>query len=188
VSLVNITDLEDKVFAWIKANKTATVKAIMERQNAPRPKKGNPPAKGTYITVRINTITSPGDDEPSLANENGEIFLNGTRDFVVMLQAFRKDSQSELEKLRTSLFKPTVREALDADDIAFVNEISGVSNISGLLDDTQEERGSLDLQFRIGSQVIDTPSFIGTVESEGTFTSPNKSDVEVPVDVTEPSP
>lgn len=152
--MTNWTSIQDSLFDWANGQLAAPV--IWAEQNA------TPPAN-PYATLRMSSTTRVGEDFIGPPDSvTGIADLTGNRDFMLEVQTFGTVAKTNIEKLRTSLQKPSVLAALRVDGVVFVEEVAQ-NNIADLVPGTTkyEEREFLDLMMRTAS--VDTDD-VGVIE------------------------
>ena len=116
--------------------------AIWSHQNTPRP-------KTPYFTLQIISFAQIGDDYEGMPNNEEIAQMRGDREFTLSIQAIGANAISRLDALRFSLQQFSVREDLAKHGIVYVRT-EGIQDIAALLEETFEERASLDVLFRLG--------------------------------------
>ncbi len=159
--------IRDTLYAWADAV-LSTVPVIWAEQNA------TPPDE-PYVTLRIASTTQEGQDAklpPDAVTGAGEIV--GNREFTLGVQAFKAGALVNVDKLRSSLEHPTIRETLRAGNVIYVDTL-GSTNLTGIIPDTTryEERESLDVLMRTWSEDTDDVGVIekvqGTADKSGEY-------------------
>lgn len=141
------------------------IEVIFYYPNAPRPE--NP-----YITLNLDSLVRIGDDYIPRPDTDGESTMIGDREFTLQIQCYGNNCLTTLEKIRSSLQKPSVLDTLRDDNIVFVNSLN-ITNITALLDTEWEQRGAMDLLFRIANTDEENLGVIETVEIEEEFSNGN---------------
>lgn len=133
--------------------------------NAPRP--ANP-----YITLNIDSLVRVGDDYIPKPDTDGDSTIVGDREFTLQVQSYGENCLTILEKIRSSLQKPSILDTLRDENIVFVNSLD-ITNITALLDTEWEQRGAMDLLFRIANTDEDNLGVIETVELDEEYSDGN---------------
>lgn len=148
---------------WITSQ--ININVFFYNQNAPR-------MELPCIGLLITSVVQIGYDElipPK--NELGNLILCGPREFTLGLYAFGDGCLNNLEKLRTSLQKPTVKEAFNLNKLVYVRHF-GINNVTEVINTGFEERANMDVLFRTVSSVADDIGIIEHVEMTGTYKTP----------------
>lgn len=115
-----------------------------------------PPASA-YVTMRVASSTRIGDDMVGPPDASTAIAdITGNRDFTLFIQALGTGAKSNVEKLRTSLQKPTALDLLRSGGVVFVQEVGAV-NVTAIVPGTTkyESRETLDVMMRVASAETD---------------------------------
>jgi hypothetical protein len=162
---INFATVRTSIYEWATANIPAGMPAIYLYNNAPRP-------TVDYITLYIATVTQIGWDwVQGPTSDSGISNQVGDREFTVQIQAYGNDPLTVLNNLRTSLQKQSVLDTLRANGIVLANWFP-INDVTELVDTRFEQRGSMDVLFRIADQYTDDPGVIDTVEVEETIKNP----------------
>lgn len=150
--MILFSTLQDAIYDWA-AGILGAVPVIWYHENAPRP-------TVPYVALHLFTVRSVGVDAQLPPTHAGAIEVVGNRDFTLECQGIGLSSMDFLEKLKTSLERPTVQESLrEAAGICVVDR-GAISDISDLVDSRWEERNVMDLFFRFAQVDTDTPGVI----------------------------
>lgn len=125
-----------------------------------------PPPDLPYIITRYAGSNRIGDDFMGAPDgTTGIADLTGNRDFTLFIQALGTGAKNNIEKLRTSLQKDSVRASLRVNGLVFVQEV-GANNVTDLVAGTtkKEERETLDIVMRVASADTDDLGVIEHVE------------------------
>ncbi len=144
---------------WVTARLGASIKPMWADQDAPAP-------GATYITLRVMTNTSVGEDYVGAPDSEGVLEVIGNREYMLYLQAFGPGALDALDTLRNSLQLESVGDAFITAGIAFI-DAQRVENLSQLIGQNMNERGALDVRFRANSSVTDTVGLIEDADIEG---------------------
>lgn len=137
--------LRQNLYDWIRAQVSDGVKVIHSDQNQPAP-------KVAYVVIRILSMAKVGNGQQvNLDDETGIVQVIGVREVTVGIQAFGDSSMDELELIVSSLDKQTVRDFIHARGLAFITQLSDVTDITGIMGPRREKRATVDLSFRLGT-------------------------------------
>lgn len=154
---MTITELEDAIYAWLDSVKVNATQVTLMDENDPRP-------TGLYVSFKVTINRKVGDFESGMSDASGDQNVIVHNEPVINIQTFRSGALQELTGIENSLGKQTVLDALSADNVAFRRILSEAQNISTLLDDTIEERASMDIAVGTKTILVDTVGFIEDVE------------------------
>ncbi len=154
---MTITELEDAIYAWLDSVKVSATQVTLMDENDPRP-------AGLYISFKVTVNPKIGDFESSMADASGDQNVTVHNEPVINIQTFRSGALQELTEIENSLGKQTVLDTLYADDVSFRRILSEAQNIATLLDDTIEERASMDIAVGTKTVLVDNVGFIEDVE------------------------
>ncbi len=163
--MIDFAALQDAFFDWIDGLALSPAigsRIVWEDQKAPRPAK-------PYISLRITDFAQIGRDAMSVkGNASGQVTIVGNRELMLSFQCYGTGAMSILEAVRSSLERPTIIEYFFAKKIAGVDP-GPVLDVARLIDDTIEERASMDIRFRTVQDQLDPevapdpPEYIETV-------------------------
>lgn len=155
-------------------------------QNMPRPTK-------PYLGMRMTAMVPLNHDRTLSPNDSGAALVVGDREFTLSLQAFGDerntvDPLEELLNLHLSLSTVNAYAILQAQGIAYVDDLLGPTDAPSLKDTEYERTAVLDLLMRIPWSTTDTGvGFIERVKADGEYRGPDDQvvatteiDVEVP--------
>jgi len=112
----------------------------------------------TFLIFKLSPFTPVDNDCSSdpeeVATDVIEVIHSRNFEFVLYAQSYGIKAYQVLFNLRDSLSSATGRALLG--DIVFVDDFSDVIDLTGLDDSRYEERGALDLRFRIKSTFTDS--------------------------------
>lgn len=153
------------LYNWVIANVPSGMPAIWLYANAPRP-------TVDYISLYISTVTQIGWDYVQGPLDNTGISEQvGDREFTLQIQGYGGDPLTVLQNLRTSLQKQTVLDSLRVNGIVFANWFQ-INDVTELIDSRFEQRGSLEILFRIADIYSDDLGVIDTVELQEVYEDP----------------
>ncbi len=156
---INLSDIQDSLYNW--ADSILSGDVIWANENAPDP--GKP-----YYDLMINPITKIGGTDYESAPDDITLKTEiiGNREFTLQVRSFGSGTIQGLHSLIDSLEKGSVLDSLRAEGIAYVQPLTGILDITGLRDTRFEERGVLDLQFRVASVDEDDVPIIDNLNAE----------------------
>jgi hypothetical protein len=131
---------------------------VLGSQNAPAP-------VGEYMSVRVTAVANSGghEDEVGAPDDDGDVVVQGSRDFTCMLRAFRGDTaRSDLERLRTKLFLPSAREHLRAVANIILLRALDMSDVVQAFGPASEPRAAMDLHCRA---LVTETDHVGRIET-----------------------
>lgn len=178
--MITLDTLRDTLYDWMAANTSGLTRILWLDQNVPRPVL-------PYIGARISPLNKPTPDYIERPENLQDAQVLGNREFTLEIQHFGPGGFDRLEGLRSSLEMPQKREVLDAQGIAYVDDM-GITNISELLDERFESRYSLELLFRVGTGYTATTGQIDTVKMDKKFKNAESVTVFTETDFTIPPP
>jgi hypothetical protein len=168
---ISFDSVRTDLYNWAVANVPSGMPVIYYYPNAPRP-------TVDYVTLYITSVTQIGRDYTSdPSNDAGIANMSGDREFTLQVQAYGDDPLTVLENLRTSLQKESVLDSLRATGISYVNWFP-IQDITSLIDSRFEQRGTMDLLFRMAQTYTDTIGVIDTVQVTETVKDQEGNDVE----------
>lgn len=151
--------VKTNLYDWAIENGTENMPVIFLNENAPRP-------TTDYLTLNISSLVQIGEDYTTQPdNDNGIIEMVGNREFTLQIQSYGGFPLDYLEKLRFSLQKQTVLDSLRSNGLIFVNHFQ-ITDITQIIDTGFEQRGSMDVLFRIAQTYEDELGSIHTVNIE----------------------
>ncbi len=163
---ISFATVRTNLYNWAIANVPSGMPVIYYYPNAPRP-------TVDYVTLYISSVVQIGRDyiqEPT-SSTSGITQQVGDREFTLQVQAYGNDPLTVLENLRTSLQKGSVLASLNAVGLVYVNWFP-ISDITDLIDSRFEQRGTMDLLFRLANVYTDTVGNINTVVVTEQFYEP----------------
>lgn len=154
--MIDFNQVRISLYEWAVANIPAGMPVIYLFNNSPRP-------TVDYVSLYISSVVQIGwDYNQNPLTNSGSSQMVGDREFTLQIQAYGGDPLSVLNNLRTSLQKQTVLDSLRANGIVLANWFP-VNDITELVDTRFEQRGSLDILFRIADVSVDSLGVISTV-------------------------
>jgi len=163
--VLNFNSIKVSLYDWATQNIPSGMPAIYLFNNAPRP-------TVDYITLYITSCVQVGwDYVQDPLDDTGIAEQVGDREFTLQIQAYGGDPFTVLNNLRTSLQKQTVLDNLRASGIVFCNWFP-INDVTELIDSRFEQRGSLDIVFRMADVYTDEIGVINTVEVEEIYKDP----------------
>lgn len=160
--MIDFSQVRTSLYQWVVANIPVAMPAIYLYSNSPRP-------TVDYVTLYISSVVQIGwdyvQDPMSDAGINQQV---GDREFTLQIQAYGGDPLTVLNNLRTSLQKQSVLDTLRANGIALANWFP-VNDLTQLVDTRFEQRGSMDVLFRMADIYSDTSGVIDIVQLEEVF-------------------
>lgn len=188
MSIQDLNAIQDALYDWA-TSVVPTFSFVWADQNIPfaNTSSGDPvsPVEPSF-TLRIGTITKIHEDSLNLPTDASTLVdIEGTRDFILGLQGFGPGSIQQLENLRSSLSRPSIKDSLFISDIIVRDTSVPIINISGLDDSEMEERGSVDIGMRTDSVITNEDvGKILIVNAVGTYKKPDGSEIISNVNVT----
>ena len=153
---INFSQVRTSLYNWVIANIPEGMPAIYLYSNSPRP-------TVDYCSIYISSVVQIGwDYTQDPTDDSGIAQMTGDREFTVQIQCYGDDPLTVLNNLRTSLQKQTVLDSLRAVGVVFANWFP-VNDITALVDSRFEQRGSLDILFRMADLYTDSLGVIDTV-------------------------
>jgi len=163
--------IRNALWTWVNAQTPDGVRTIFARQDGQRPPR-------PFVTLLVTTRQRPEHEHVGATNDQGETRITANQSVTLQIQAFAQADEEQglsagevaeaiLLDLRDSLMKPSVREGLSAEGLAYVRELLAPQDVSEVSGNTWEGRGMMDLEFRTVAEVVDDTGFIETVELTG---------------------
>jgi hypothetical protein len=163
---IDFSIVRTNLYNWAIANIPSAMPVIYLYPNSPRP-------TIDYVSLYISTVTQIGWDYVQGPLDNTGISQQvGDREFTLQIQAYGGDPLTVLQNLRTSLQKQSVLDSLRANGIVFADWFQ-INDITELVDSRYEQRGSLDILFRIADVYTDNLGVIDTVVLEEIYKNPS---------------
>jgi len=168
------SDLQQAFSDWVKSETGYTT--IWESANAPRPQK-------PYCSLNISSITQFGQIYNATTDIDGEVAIISELDLTLAVNVFSDKSSQDIDSLMTlqelyaSLKKQDNLDYFYSNGIGFIQQLA-MTNISSLLGTDFEQRAQMELDFRIGTQIIDNVGWIETVIMKGKV---NDKDVDIEI-------
>lgn len=168
--MIDFMTVRTNLYNWAVANIPSGMPVVYLYPNAPRP-------TVDYLSLYISTVTQIGWDyvQGPLAND-GIAQQVGDREFTLQIQAYGGDPITVLQNLRTSLQKQSVLDSLRVNGIVFANWFQ-INDVTELVDSRYEQRGSMDILFRIADIYTDNLGVISTVELQEVYLNPSGDEV-----------
>jgi hypothetical protein len=166
--------VRNSLYTWAIANVPAGMPVIYLYANAPRP-------TVDYVSLYITSVTQIGRDwtqEPLTIS--GSSAMVGDREFTLQVQAYGGDPLTVLEGLRTSLQTASVLASLRVAGLVYVDWFP-IQDTTELVDSRYENRGSLDLRWRIANVYTDSLGEIGQVIIQANFDNVNGVPIYTPI-------
>jgi hypothetical protein len=156
---IDFNSVRTSLYNWVVANVSSGMPVIYLYNNSPRP-------TVDYITLYISSVTQIGwDFVQSPLDDVGSSQQVGDREFTLQINAYGGDPITVLQNLRTSLQIQSVLDTLRANGIVFANWFP-INDITELVDSRYEQRGSMDILFRMADIYSDNVGVIDTVVYE----------------------
>ena len=99
---------------------------------------------------------------------DGKQTIFWTGENQVSINAYGPDCMNTLSLIYESVFLGAVEEYIDNQKISII-DIGNAKNVSIILDDQAEKRAALDLRYRFGFEMIDSPGYITGVDLSSTI-------------------
>ncbi len=164
---MNWQDFQDAIVAWIE--NSLGIKAIwmnQARQNIPKP----------FVTLQIISMRSIGEDEvryeTELLNDPGheEVpTVAGLRQITIRVIAYSRDQRAGLdgvffiEKARSSLWRPTIKTALQTAGIGYVSDQPLISQDASF-DQRYESICAMDVTFNVAYNLTNAEDETGYID------------------------
>lgn len=166
---IEFTTVRAAIHAWVvAATGVAADRVRWAGQNAPR-------ADRPYLALRFLAITPVGQDwhttedaSPSVPGAELVMRARGVRRFTLRVQAFgdavgTNAPEDLLSNVIAARYLPTRADALRAGGVS-VTQFGAVTVIDGLHNGIFEPRATLDVRGLLSSEVVETATFIETVD------------------------
>lgn len=115
----------------------------------------------TYYDMKITPISKiGGSDYQGYPDVTGIASFLGNREFTLQFRSFGTGGIDGLANLYDQMEKPSVLSLLNAQGLAFIRFLTGVLDITEIVNSTPEERGVLDMQIRTSSEFSDNVGVI----------------------------
>ncbi len=159
---IDFSIVRNNLYEWAISNIPNGMPTVWYFPNAPRP-------TVDYISLYISNVSQIGWDwEQNPLDNSGISEQVGDREFTLQIQAYGGDPITVLNNLRTSLQKTTVLDTLRSNGIVFANWFA-INDITSLVDSRFEQRGSMDILFRIADIYSDNAGVIDIVNIDETI-------------------
>ncbi len=138
--MINITDIEDALYTWVSG--VSGITTIFAKSNAPRP-------TVPYVTIDIIQATPLSIAEPMytlLVDDSIDVDYSTVEDVFVSINTFYEDAYQTATKLKDSLARVTVTDALFAAGLGYLRATS-VNDMDTEIDSQWERRGQFDCFF-----------------------------------------
>lgn len=165
---MNFNALKTAIHKWAFA--TVAVETIFANQN------GNVPPD-PFCTLFIQPVGFIGHDDYSV-DGIGDVTYIGQREISVSVQYFGANAMQNAIDLAESLEETAAREGLYSDGLIFVDRVSGVNDLSEVLDTGFEERAGIDLMFRTCSERTQSGGLIDSAEITGDYEKQDGSQIQ----------
>ena len=163
--------IRNALWSWVDASVPDGTRVIFARQDGQRPAR-------PFVTLLVTTRQRDEHEHIGPTNDQGETRIRANQSVTLQVQSFANAdedlglsagevAEGLLLDLRDSLMKPSVREGLSADGLAYVRELLAPQDLSEVSGNTWEGRGTMDLEFRTVAEVVDDTGFVETVELTG---------------------
>ncbi len=130
-----------------------------------------------FCTLYVQPVAFIGHDE--YVNDNmGLVTYTGQREITLQAQYFGANAIQRGIDLLESLEMQTARDLLAVDGIVFVDRLTGVTDLSELVDTSFEFRSSVDILFRTASIRSEAGDIIESTELTSTIINPDGSTIE----------
>ena len=159
---IDFSSVRTSLYNWVIANVPNGMPAIYLYNNSPRP-------TVDYLSLYISQVTQIGwDYTQDPLDDSGIAEMVGDREFTFQIQGYGGDPLTVLNNLRSSLQKQTVLDSLRASGIVFANWFS-INDITDLVDSRFEQRGTLDILFRMADVYDDNLGVIDSIVLEEVY-------------------
>lgn len=115
-----------------------------------------------FVTFKVLAETRPGHAHQESVDANGDMTITQPIEYTVSVNVYGDDALAI--SLCRSLERPTVQQALNVDDIAFVDVVSGPTDVAAVLGTGWEPRTNFDVRFRSLMSLTDAIGIIESVE------------------------
>lgn len=120
-----------------------------------------------YIDMNISPVSKiGGNDYMNSPNSAGLSTFTGNREIVLNFRSFGVGGIDKLNSLFDVVEKPSFHQSMLAKEIVYVRFMTGVLDITEIVNTTYEERGVVDMLLRISSQYTDDVGLIEHVYGE----------------------
>lgn len=120
-------------------------------------------------TMQIVALVNGGSDTRwNALGNNGELDIHSFCNITLRVQLFGAGAFVDAIDLSRSIDKPSVCEAMTVDNLS-VYDVSSVTDLTGVIDSSYEERAQVDLFMRFGAKVSDIVQIIETVNVVGNY-------------------
>ncbi len=165
---MNFSALKTTLHGW--AVSINAIETIFANQN------GNVP-DDPFCTLLVQPVGFIGQDDYSV-DASGDVTYLGQREISVSVQYFGTDAMQKAIDLTESLEENAARELLALGGIIFVDRVSGINDLSEVLDTGFEERAGIDLMFRTCSERVKSGDLIDSTEITGDYEDADGSQIQ----------
>lgn len=122
----------------------------------------------SFITLNILARIASTRDEVHYDNSSNSLCISGLRKITLNVKTYGKQALFLIENLEASLKAPDVINFFNDNNISFIESVGAV-NIAALLNDTYEDRWSIDFYFYIANNVFISNEYIESIAGIGTL-------------------
>lgn len=115
-----------------------------------------------FVTLKVLSENRLGHAHQESVDADGDMTITQPIEYTVSVNVYGDDALAI--SLCRSLEKPTVQQALNADDVAFVDVVSGPTDVAAVLGTGWEPRTNFDVRFRSLMTLADAAGLIESVE------------------------
>jgi hypothetical protein len=120
-----------------------------------------------FIAAKAIAERREGHEYIGKLRDDGNVLIQQGTLITVSVQAFGDGAMELIEEVRDSLSRITGREGLRHDGLVFVEVLSPPMDMSETVGTTFEERGHMDVQFRLNRELLDDVGIIEVVVVTG---------------------
>lgn len=160
---LSFADIDNYLYTWVATYTGETIvwaNENIEKEDLP------------FLMLRRNTTKSIGQAHIDV-HEDGYLLLARAHEMVVNAQAFGTNAMGRLDAFLMLANNPLAVDALSENGISFINDLSDIQNITGLVDSRYEERATVDVMFRFyivyGEDGSIETGIIQKVDIDGTY-------------------
>ncbi len=158
------TEVENGIYDW--ASSIIAVSVIFADDNGPRPSL-------PYITINVTTTVKVGQANKEFPiPDTGIQKIRYNEDVSLSLNGYGVGANDQLQLLKDSLQKESVRDTLRVDGLVIRDDSTGITDISTLIDETIEKRWLFEIFMGFGQEITEDTSYIEDVDMTENYIPP----------------
>lgn len=151
----------DPLYKWL-SDAVPGSPVIKRDQDGPKP-------KVSFVAAKVIAEAREGHPVIGKLRDDGTILIQQGALLTVSVQTFGPEASLLARSIRDSVNKITVQDGLRSNGLAYVDVLSGPTDISEVVGTTWEQRWHVDVLMRTNVEVVDDVGIIERVELTGNF-------------------